>query len=214
MNLCISSQQIDQFRTFITIITCLYASRSTYQRHPEVKRNSSLGATPRTLEAFSKPQSKGRERHRDNLRDNIKHVTEMRKAKLGDLEGSLELPSTIRYADASSNEYAVKTRPKIADLNREDMKVLSAYLEDDNKEAMRIDEELRRSFNEVLLKSLQIESTLKRKIWTTKELLNSRGKPKMSSDDLYDDLTRYKQHLVTTQKNLEKVRDLKCTIAP
>ncbi|TEY50266.1 hypothetical protein BOTCAL_0279g00010 [Botryotinia calthae] len=171
MNLCISPQQVDQFRTLITIITCSDASKSTHQRHPELKRNSSLGATPKTLEAFSKPQSKGRERHTDNLRDNLKHGREMRKAKLGDLEGSLERPFTIRYADASTNKYAVKTRPKIADLNREDMKVLSAFLEDVNKEATRIDEELRRSSNEVLLKFLQIESTLKRKIWTTKELL-------------------------------------------
>lgn len=193
MNLCISSQQVDQFRTLITIITFSDASRSTHQRHPEPKRNSSLGATPKILEAFSKPQFKGGERQTDDLRDNLKHGTEMRKAKLGDSEGSLERPSTIRYADASGNEYVVKTRPKTADLNREDMKVLSVSLEGDKKEAMRIDEELRRSFNEVLLKFLQIESTLKRKIWTTKKLLNSRGKSKMSSDDLYNDLTKYKQ---------------------
>ncbi|TGO19068.1 hypothetical protein BTUL_0006g01030 [Botrytis tulipae] len=94
------------------------------------------------------------------------------------------------------------------------MKILGASLEDDDEETMRIDEELRRSFDEVLRKSLQIKSNLERQISTTKKLLALREEPNMGSDNLHSDLVRYKLQLDTAQKNLEKFRVLKSTIAP
>ncbi|TGO83483.1 hypothetical protein BPOR_0640g00040 [Botrytis porri] len=203
MNLCIYSQQYNQLRTFITIILSSDA-KSTLQRHPESKRRLSLGQNPKNLEAFSKTQSKGRERHTDNLRDRHKHGLDMTNTKLRDLEGPLKRKSRERYAGDFRNEHtSVKTRSRIADLDKESMKVLGASLEDESKEMMRIDEELRRSFDEVLLKSSQIKSNLKRLISTTKELLVLRGEPRTSSGDLQSDL-----------RNLKKIRDLKSTIAP
>ncbi|TGO51155.1 hypothetical protein BCON_0167g00070 [Botryotinia convoluta] len=100
----------------------------------------------------------------------------MTNTKLWDLEGPLKRTPRERYADYPRNEHtSVKTRYKITDLNKENMEVLGASLEDDNKEMMRIDEELRRSFDKVLLKSSQIESNLKRQISTTEELLALSG---------------------------------------
>ncbi|TGO20356.1 hypothetical protein BPAE_0304g00110 [Botrytis paeoniae] len=222
MNLCFSSQQSDQFRNLITMVLSSDV-RSTLQRHPESKRQLSLGKTPRGLDVFSKSQSKGRERHTDNLRgnlrDKLKYGPDMTNTKLRDLEGSLKRTSRERYADYRRNEHtSVKARHKITDLNKENMEVLGASLEDDNKEMMRIDEELRRSFDKVLLKSSQTESNSKRQISTTEELLALRGEPEASSGDLHSDLqsdlVKYKQQLDITQKNLKKIRDLKSSIAP
>ncbi|KAF7933953.1 uncharacterized protein EAE98_003662 [Botrytis deweyae] len=214
MNLCISSQQFDQFRTPITIILSSDA-RSILQRHPESKRHISPGENPKNLEAFSKPQSKERERHTGSSRENLKYGPDMTKTKLRDLDGPVKRPSRERYADYPRNEHtSVKTRPRIVDLNKKNTKVLGASLKDDNKEMMRIDEELRRNFDEVLLKSSQIKSNLERQILTTEELLSLREESETSSGDLHTDLLRYKQQLDITQKNLKKFRDIKSTIAP
>ncbi|KAF7947121.1 uncharacterized protein EAE97_004370 [Botrytis byssoidea] len=214
MNLCISPQQFDQFRTLITIIPSSDA-RSTLQRHPESKQHLLLGGNPKNLESFSKPQSKGRERLTDNLRDKLKYSPKMTKTKLRDLDGPLSHPSRDRYADDIRNEHASgETRSRTADLEKENMRVLDASLEEDDKETMRIDEELRRSSDEVLRKSLQIKSNLERQTSTIKKLLAVREQRNMGFDNLHSDLVRYRLQLDTTQKNLEKFRVLKSTIAP
>ncbi|THV43671.1 hypothetical protein BGAL_1186g00010 [Botrytis galanthina] len=214
MNLCISPHQFDQFRTRITTIPFSDA-RSTRQRHLDSKGHLLLRGNPKNLEASSKSQYKGRERHTDNLRDKLKYDPKMTKTKLKDPDGPLSYASRDRYEDDIRNEHtSSKTRPRIADLEKESMKVLGASLEDNNKETMRIDEELRRSFDEVLRKSLQIKSNLERRISTVNKLLALREEPNMGPENLHSDLVRYKQQLDTNQKNLEKFRDLKSTIAP
>ncbi|KAF7953071.1 hypothetical protein EAE96_006291 [Botrytis aclada] len=214
MNLCISSHQYDQIKKIITIILPS-DERSTHQRHPESKRNLSLGENLESLEVLPKTESKRIERHTDDIGDNPKYGLDMTNTKLRDLEGPLKRPSRDRYADDFRNEHtSIEPRPIRTDLDKENMKVLDASLEDDNEEMMRIDEELRRSFDEVLLKSSQMKSNLKWQILAAEELLALRGELRMSSGDLYSDLVRYKQQLDTTQKNLKKFRDLKSTIAP
>ncbi|TGO67166.1 hypothetical protein BOTNAR_0047g00340 [Botryotinia narcissicola] len=188
MNLCISPQQFDYFRPLITMVPSSDA-RSTLQRHPESKRHLLLGGNPKNIESFSKPQSNGRKRHTDNLRDKLNYSPKMTKTKLRDLDGLLSYPSRDRYADDFRNEHASgETRSRTADLEKENMKVLGASLEDDDKETMRIDEELRRSFDEVLRKLLQIKSNLERQISTIKKLLAVREQRNMGFDNLHSDL--------------------------
>ncbi|KAF7887493.1 hypothetical protein EAF00_009787 [Botryotinia globosa] len=214
MNFCISPQRFDQLKTLITIIPSSDA-RSNLRRRPQSKQHLLLWGNPKYLESFSKPQSKGRERHTYNSREKLKYSQKMTKTKFRDLDGPLNCPSRDRYADHIRNERtSVETRPRVADLEKENMKVLGASLEDDNKKTMRIDEELRRSFDEALRKSLQIKSNLERQISSIKKLLALGEEPNMGSDNLHSDLVRYKMQLDTTQKNLEKFRVLKSTIAP